>query len=172
MNPELPRPRRVKGGLHYSNLGHFRVLSVEDTPPAAAVLDSPEALARAWRELVAVKPWFDPDKEHMVVFVLNTRLGMKGWNLVSVGTVNETQCHPREVLRPVLVAAGCSFAVAHNHPSGCVHPSEADRRITKRLQECAELLQVRMVDHVIVGAGHQMFSFREAGMMPWTGRLP
>src|SRR5512137_1996689 len=106
MNPELPRPRRVKGGLHYSNLGHFRVQSVEDTPPDNILLDSPEALARAWRELVAVKPWFDPDKEHMVVFVLNTRLGMKGWNLVSVGTVNETQCHPREVLRPVVVAAG------------------------------------------------------------------
>ena len=172
MNPEFSRRSRTKSGVRYANLGHFKVLSVEDAPPADLTLDSPDSLARAWRELVAVKPWFDPAKEHMVVFVLNTRLGLKGWSLISVGTANETPCHPREVLRPVLVAAGCSFAVVHNHPSGHVGPSDADRRVTKRLHECAELLQVRMVDHVIVGAGDRWFSFREAGMMPWTGRLP
>jgi DNA repair protein RadC len=145
---------------------------VQDEPPPPLVLDAPDSVANAWRTLVLPNPWFDPDKEHMVVFVLNTRLVLKGWNVVSIGTANEAQCHPREVLRPVLVAAGCSFAVAHNPPSGCVSPSDADRRITARLCECAELLQIRMIDHVIVAADGNRFSFREAGMMPWTGRLP
>ena len=103
---EIPRPRRTKAGIAYSHLGQFRVMAVADQQqPPPLVLDTPDAVADAWRTLVVPNPWFDPEKEHMVVFVLNTRLGLKGWNVVSVGTVNETTCHPREVLRPVLVAS-------------------------------------------------------------------
>ena len=160
---EIPKPRRTKAGISYSNLGQFRVMAVEDEPPPPILLDSPEAAAGAWRTLVAPAPWFDPEKEHMVVFVLTTRLGLKGWNVVSVGTVNETTCHPREVLRPVLVAAGYGFVIAHNHPSGDPSPSSSDREITRRLRDAAALMQVRLVDHVIVGSGGRHFSFREAG---------
>ena len=162
---EIPKPRRTKAGIRYSHLGQFRVLAVEDEPPPPLFLDAPDAVAEAWRTLVAVNPWFDPEKEHMVVFVLNTRLGLKGWNVVSVGTVNETTVHPREVLRPVLVAAGHGFVVAHNHPSGDPTPSNADREVTRRLRDAAALMQVRLIDHVIVGSGGRSFSFREAGMV-------
>ncbi len=164
-DPEIPKPRRTKAGIRYSHLGQFRVLAVEDEPPPPLVLDAPDSVAEAWRTLVAPNPWFDPEKEHMVVFVLTTRLGLKGWNVVSVGSVNETTVHPREVLRPVLVAAGHGFVVAHNHPSGDPSPSSADREVTTRLRDAAALMQVRLVDHVIVGSGGRQFSFREAGMI-------
>ena len=114
---EIPRPRRTKAGITYSNLGQFRVHVVNDDPPPPLVLDAPDSVADAWRTLVVPNPWFDPEKEHMIVFVLNTRLGLKGWNVVSVGTINETTCHPREVLRPVLVAAGHALIMAHNYHS-------------------------------------------------------
>jgi DNA repair protein RadC len=162
---EIPKPRRTKAGIRYSNLGQFRVLAVEDLPPGPPVLDTPEQVAEAWSMLVATKGWFDPEKEHMVVFVLNTRLKLKGWNVVSVGSNNETTCHPREVLRPVLVAAGHGFIVAHNHPSGDPSPSRADREVTNRLRDSAALLQLRFIDHIVVGTNHRHFSFREAGML-------
>ena len=163
---EIPKPRRTKAGITYSNLGQFRVLSVADQPPPPPLLlDAPDSVVEAWRTLVVPNPWFDPEKEHMVVFVLNTRLGLKGWNVVSVGTVNETTCHPREVLRPVLVAAGHGFVVVHNHPSGDPSPSSADREVTNRLRDAAALMQVRLIDHIIVGSNGRHFSFREAGMV-------
>jgi DNA repair protein RadC len=160
---EIPKPRRTKAGITYSNLGQFRVHVVNDDPPPPLALDAPDSVVNAWRTLVATNPWFDPDKEHMVVFVLNTRLGLKGWNVVSVGTVNETTCHPREVLRPVLVAAGHGFVVVHNHPSGDPNPSQADREVTRRLRDAAALMQVRLIDHIIVGSNGRHYSFREAG---------
>jgi hypothetical protein len=95
---EIPKTRRTKAGIRYSNLGQFRVTAVQDEPPPPRVLDSPESTVDAWKDLVVPMPWFDPEKEHMVVFVLNTRLGLKGWNVVSVGSNSETTCHPREVL--------------------------------------------------------------------------
>ena len=162
---EIPKTRRTKAGIRYSNLGQFRVTAVQDEPPPPLVLDSPESIVDAWKDLVGAMPWFDPEKEHMVVFVLNARLGLKGWNVVSVGSTSETTCHPREVLRPVLVAAGHSFIVAHNHPSGDPSPSRADREVTKRLRDAADLLQVRLIDHVVIGSNPPSFSFREAGLV-------
>ncbi len=165
MNDTPTPPRRTKSGIRYSNLGQFRVLTVGEAPAQSRALDSPEAVASAWRDEIASKPWFDPEKEHMVVFVLNTRHRLKGWHLASLGTVNESICHPRELLRPVLVAAGYAFVMAHNHPSGDPSPSESDRRVTERVKESASILMVRLLDHVVIGGGSRFFSFREAGLV-------
>lgn len=157
--------RKTKSGINYSNLGQFRVTSVQESPPPPLVLNTPESIVRAWTDLVIPSPWFDRDKEHMVVFVLNARLTLKGWNLVSIGSLSETCCHPREVIRPVIVAAGHGFVVAHNHPSLDPSPSRADETTTRRLSEAAAMLQVTMLDHVVIGGGSSYFSFREAGMI-------
>ena len=163
---EIPSPRRTKSGIKYSRLGHFRVQRVGERPPVDSKLDSPEAVVAAWHEHVAASPWYDPEKEHMIVFVLNTRYNLKGWSLVSIGTVNESLAHPREILRPVLVAAGFAFIIAHNHPSGDPSPSDTDRNLTKRVREGSALLNVRMLDHVVIGGGRAShFSFKEAGII-------
>ena len=162
---EIPSPRRSKSGIRYSNLGHFRVQCVGECPAVEMKIDSPESVAAAWQAHVSTAPWFDPEKEHIVVFVLNTRHMLKGWNVVSVGTINESVAHPREILRPVLVAAGFSFIIAHNHPSGDPSPSEADRRLTSRVREASELLMVKMLDHVVVAGSGRYFSFKEAGLV-------
>ena len=159
-----PSSRRTRSGITYSNLGQFRVLRVGESPSEALALDSPEAVAAFWRGQIATLPWFDPDKEHMVVLVLNTRNRLKGWNLAAIGTLNESVCHPREILRPVLVAAGYAFVIAHNHPSGNPSPSYTDRRVTERLKEAASVLMVRLLDHVVMGR-ERFFSFREAGLL-------
>ena len=158
-------PRRTKSGIRYSNLGQFRVLTVGEAPARPLSLDSPEAVASALLYEIASKPWFDPEKEHMVVFVLNTRYRLKGWHLASLGTINESMCHPREILRPVVVAAGYAFVIAHNHPSGEPSPSESDRVVTRRVKEASSILMVRLLDHVVIGSSGRHFSFREAGLV-------
>lgn len=131
---------------------------------SAQPADQPVKLRELWEKYVTASDWYDPDKEAMVVFLLNTRLNCIGFNLVSLGTVSETSGHPREILRPAIAAAAHSIAVAHNHPSGAPEPSDADRRFTRRLREACETMSIPLVDHVVVGNGKH-FSFREHGLI-------
>lgn len=126
--------------------------------------DDPEKIRQLWEKYVTASDWYDPNKEAFVVFLLNTRMNCIGFNLVSLGTLNETCCHPREVFRPAIAGAAHAIAIAHNHPSGDSAPSDADRRMTRRLRECGETLCIQVIDHVIIGDGKH-FSFREHGMM-------
>lgn len=108
--------------------------------------------------------------EQVVVAVVDTRLRHIGTSVVSIGTVSESSAHPREVLRPVITRGAFGFVLIHNHPSGDPSPSRADETVTRNLVEASNLMQVRFLDHVIIGrpsAGRlPYFSFREAGIVP------
>ena len=107
--------------------------------------------------------------ESLRVLLLDTRYHLIGREEVSSGSVNESIAHPREVFRPAIIASAYAVIVAHNHPSGDPAPSQADHGLTRRLSEAAELLQIKLLDHVIIGApaeGRQpYFSFKEAGVL-------
>jgi DNA repair protein RadC len=136
-------------------------------PVPAEVVDDPTASAAYWFREVAQHPFFDPDKEHLTVLIQNTRLKCVGWNLVSMGTLNESLASPREIFRPLIAAAAYGFVLMHNHPSGFSDPSDADRKLTRRLKEASELLGIRLFDHVIVGRSFAdlPFSFRLTGQL-------
>jgi DNA repair protein RadC len=108
-------------------------------------------------------------KESLRVVLLDTKLNLLTVREVSLGSLNESIAHPREIFQPVFAHSAYAFILVHNHPSGDPTPSEADRRLTSRLAEAARLLQVQMLDHVIIGTadnGRQpYFSFREAGLI-------
>jgi DNA repair protein RadC len=80
------------------------------------------------------------------------------------GTVDRAGVHPREVLRQTLAHNASAVIFAHNHPSGVLEPSQADELITRRLKEALTLLDVRVLDHFIVGDG-RCFSFSESGLL-------
>jgi DNA repair protein RadC len=88
---------------------------------------------------------------------------------IAKGTVNASLAHPREIFRPAITHSSFGFALVHNHPSGSVSPSDADLRLTKRIASGARILQIKFLDHVIVGqalAGRPgYFSFQEAGLL-------
>ncbi|MHA3771617.1 JAB domain-containing protein [Verrucomicrobiota bacterium sgz303538] len=126
-------------------------------------LDTPEVVAVYYRNHISSAPQYDPEKEHLHVLALNTKYQIKGVNLVSVGSLNESVAHPREIFRPLIALAAYAFILVHNHPSGDATPSEADRRLTMRVNDAAKLLQIQMLDHVVMGETH--FSFREAGLL-------
>ena len=149
--------------MKYS-FAEITVKTVRLHEPSAQPADAPIKLRELWAKYVTASDWYDPDKEAMVVFLLNTRQNCIGFNLVSLGTLSETSAHPREILRPAIAAAAHSIAIAHNHPSGDPEPSDADRRFTRRLREACETMSIPLVDHVVVGNG-QHFSFREHGLI-------
>ena len=126
-------------------------------------LDSPE---RIYEAFAAQLGWLG--QERLLIATVDSRLRHAGTIEISSGTLNETSAHPREVLRPVMLRNAYGFVLIHNHPSGDPSPSDADRRFTKRLVEAAELLQLRFVDHVIIGrpdtGRESYYSFREAGL--------
>ena len=101
---------------------------------------------------IATAPWFDPAKEAFVILILNTRRRILGHNLVGLGGLDSVAVHPREVFRPVIVAAGSALILAHNHPSLDSSPSEADIRVTRDLVRAGQLLRIQILDHVIVGS--------------------
>lgn len=133
-------------------------------------MDAPHKVVCVFRQIFAAEG-FDENKEHLLVFPLNTALKLIGYNIVSIGTINESLAAPREIMRPVLVAGAYRFILAHNHPSGNSDPSEADRRITARIVECANLFQIGLTDHIVIGEESEysrgFFSFREAGLIPY-----
>ena len=130
----------------------------------AAVLDTPERVFEMMGPQLAHLP-----QEQVVVVPVDTRMRHMGTTVVSVGTVNESTAHPREIFRPVIARGAFGFVLVHNHPSGDPSPSRADEAVTRRVAEAAQLLQIRFVDHLIVGRPSPgraaYFSFREAGMI-------
>lgn len=80
------------------------------------------------------------------------------------GTINGASVHPREVVKQALDHNAASIIFAHNHPSGAAEPSEADRRVTHRLVEALALVEVRVLDHLVIGDGEAV-SFAERGLL-------
>jgi DNA repair protein RadC len=130
----------------------FKVLRVRECVAPADLIDTPERAAEYWKANVATAPWFDPAKEAFVVLILNTRRRILGHNLVALGSLDSVAVHPREVFRPVIVAAGSALILAHNHPSLDSSPSEADIRVTRDLVRAGQLLKIEILDHVIIGS--------------------
>jgi DNA repair protein RadC len=108
-------------------------------------------------------------KESLRVILLDTRYHLIRIEEVSIGSVNESIAHPRDVFRPAVVSSAYAVIVVHNHPSGDPSPSQTDHSLTRRLAEAAELLQIKLLDHIIIGApseqGAGYFSFKEAGVL-------
>jgi len=141
----------------------------EQFPVANRPMDDAANAAEFFRETVATREDFDPMREHLVVATLNTKLVPTGYHIVAIGTLTECTAHPREILRPCIVSAAYGFVLFHNHPSGDPSPSQSDRRLTQMLFEACKLMEIRLVDHIIIGSPapdrSSYFSFKEAGIV-------
>jgi len=89
-------------------------------------------------------------KEHFIVLCLNARNQVIAQETVSIGSVNASLVHPREVFQPAVARSAASVVLAHNHPSGDCTPSDDDFRLTKRLVRAGEILGIPVLDHVII----------------------
>ena len=149
----------------------YKLTRVREAAPSRKI-DAPELAYAYWREVIACAGWYQENREHVAVLLLNTRHNIEGHALVAVGSINECVAGPREILAPVLCGCAYGFILLHNHPSGDPSPSSADRALTRRISEGAALLDVKLVDHVIAGRAdpgdpgrEPYFSFREMGLI-------
>ena len=102
----------------------------------------------------------DETKEHLFVLHLNTKNQIMKAELVSVGTLNAALIHPREVFKSAIRESAHAIILVHNHPSGDVEPSNADKQVTALLKEASAIIQIDLLDHIII-ARSEWFSFRE-----------
>lgn len=141
----------------------YRLALVQDgdaaSPTTYPTLASPRAVARY------VHGWYaaEADREWFVMLALDARNRLIGANVVSVGSLNTTLAHPREVFKAAILLNAAAIVVAHNHPSGESQPSADDDAVTSRLCEVGELLDMPLHDHVIVTPDGRFYSYRDEG---------
>jgi DNA repair protein RadC len=100
------------------------------------------------------------DQEHFMVLHLDSRNRIIKDEIISIGTLNSSIVHPREVFKSAIRESANSIILVHNHPSGGINPSEGDKEITEKLFDAGELLSIKILDHVIIGKD-LYYSFKE-----------
>jgi DNA repair protein RadC len=108
-------------------------------------ISGPADVAGAFRRVVP-----DNTREHFVVFHLDGAHRIASYQLAHVGTANQCPVHPREVFQAAVVSGAVAVVVAHNHPSGCLLPSDEDVRVARPLRDAGDLLGIRVLDSLIV----------------------
>ncbi len=146
MAPRSVDPTKYK--LHVVSFSVVRE-GTEEKAGTHPVLSEPAAVAALARQIIP-----DDAKEHFWILMLNTQNRLVAAHEVSTGTLGASLVHPREVFGPALRVMGVSSLVLlHNHPSGDPNPSREDLRLTRQLADSAQLLDVRLHDHLIIGNG-------------------
>lgn len=138
----------------------IRLVTMELVPQVAepsAPVREPEAIAGRLARLVESK-----DREHFVVFHLDTRHRVRSYEIVSVGSLNAAIVHPREVFKGAILANASAIICGHNHPSGDPTPSEDDHEIHRRLTQAGELLGITLLDSLVVGGGRHWSTRRSS----------
>jgi DNA repair protein RadC len=117
-----------------------------DRPACRAPIRGPEDVLAHVRDLPRAR------REHFVVLLLNARHELEHRETVSIGSLNASIVHPREVFLPAILHSAASIVLVHNHPSGDPEPSEEDVGISRRLVQVGELVGIGVLDHVIIAA--------------------
>ncbi|EAA1980893.1 DNA repair protein RadC [Salmonella enterica subsp. enterica serovar Java] len=104
------------------------------------------------------------EREEFVALFLDNQHRLIAHETLFTGTINHTQVHPREVVKSGLKHNCAAVIVAHCHPSGLAEPSNTDRQVTTRIQQALGLVDIRLLDHLVVG-GMDIVSFAERGWL-------
>ena len=130
------------------------VLSADEKPCIRSPQDVSNLLMAEMRDL---------KKEHLRSLLLDSKNRVMKTCTVSIGILDSSLVHPREVFKDAIIASAAGIIVVHNHPSGDPSPSAEDRRITQRLHECGQLLGIELLDHIILG-DNRFVSLKERGV--------
>jgi DNA repair protein RadC len=107
-----------------------------------------------------------PDREQFVVALLNAKNKIIGLNIVSVGVLSSAQVHPREVLKPAILANSSAMILCHNHPSNDLSPSTDDLEVTRKIIKAADIVGIQVHEHLIINLeDHRFFSFADEGII-------
>lgn len=143
-----------------SNIINVDIVSVKLVREDIAQYNTQISDARAIVEMLT--PLYDGiDREKCVVVGLNNQHIPHSINTVSIGAIDRTLIPPREVFKPLILSNCSAFIIVHNHPGGTLEPSEADKKVTKILSNLGKELEIKMLDHIIIGLNDKYFSFQQ-----------
>ncbi len=128
-----------------------------------AELKCPADAARHLQKILKKEDILSREREHFWVIMLSTKNRVRFVELVSLGTLDCSLVHPREVFRRAIKVGASSIIVGHNHPSGSCKPSDEDVALTRLLTEAGNILGIQVLDHVVIG--DKTFSFKEEGLI-------
>ena len=131
-------------------------------PSAGSKVDSPDIVCRLMAD-----DYRGLTQEALRILLLDTKYQLLRIEEISLGSLNESIAHPREIFRPAVVHSAYAIILTHNHPSGDPTPSRADQQLTRRVVEVGKLLGIEVADHIIVGGIRankpSYYSFKEEG---------
>ncbi len=113
-----------------------------------------------------IKTQGQPDREQFCVILLNSKNEIIGLNIVSIGGLSSASVHPREVLKPAILANSAAIILCHNHPSNNMEPSPDDLAITKRIIQASEVIGIAVHEHIIISMDDdRYYSFADNGII-------
>ncbi len=121
-------------------------------------ITSPEDIYRE------IRHYSSREQESLVVVLLNGAHEAIGTFVATIGLLNKTIVHPREVFAPAISKRAAAVAIAHNHPSGNIEPSNDDKEVTFRLAEAGQILGIKLLDHLVF-TEDRFYSFLEHGLL-------
>ena len=136
-----------------------RRISVRTAVRSSTVHTPEDVVSLCWPQMRGA------DRELFWALALNTKNRLLRIIQVSVGSLNASIVHPRELFKGAIKLSAASVIVVHNHPSGDPTPSGADIQLTRRLMKAGDVLGIDVLDHVVIGNGGEHTSLRESGLM-------
>jgi len=110
---------------------------------------------------IAKKLVLDWDKEHVIALILDNAYNLKKAEIISIGTVNASLIHPREVYRPAVKYNAVGLMLLHNHPTNNIKPSQEDLLITKKLIRVGKILGIVLLDHIVFCQKSKFYSMKQ-----------
>jgi len=153
-SPNPTRPYSIPG---------FRIALVRE--PGVKLAERPQLRVPAEAAPLLAQYIGETDREVFAVALLTIRHRVLGLHTVSVGCLTSSLVHPREVVKPAILAGSAALLLAHNHPSGDPEPSAEDLALTRRLGAGGQLLGIEVLDHLILGEAGRFVSLRERGVL-------
>ena len=142
----------------------INVVSIKQVRESCKLYDVEKKITYPIDAANAINAVFDlenEDKEKFGILVLDTKNKINAAHIVSMGSLDSTLVHPREVFKLAILNNAASIICFHNHPSGDPEPSEEDINVTKRLQAAGKILGIELVDHIIIGANKRYISLKQ-----------
>jgi len=160
--PRDPREllKRIRGHSKPELLAALFELSwrVQENTAARARVQTPADAFAVVRDYAAKK------QEHLIGLYLDSQNYLLAREVISIGSLNTTRSHPREILRPAIVHQALGFLLVHNHPSGTLVPSSDDVEFTRAVSKAADLLGIPLYDHIVISR-EGFASLKEKGML-------
>lgn len=155
--------------LSIEGIGKSRARQILATLRLSQIISAPTPSIKTIRSPMDVYKLLEPEFRHLkqeqfICLFLNTKNGVIGKEIISIGSLNASIVHPREVFRPAIKRSCASIVCAHNHPSGNPEPSPEDIQITQRLVEAGIIIGIDVIDHVVFGH-YKSISLKEQGLM-------